>query len=232
MHAARNVGVRESHGDILVFTDPDCIAATDWLSQLDICFRNGQTVVGGSIGCYPGSYVDASAHIVKFSKWLPHGPDGFRDDLATANFAITRKSFDVIGSFDERFMSGDTELSYRLRSRGFSLFFASKASVLHIHEVTLPGLLRERFFRGIDFGSMRALREGWMPYTVALFTIGLPFLILRQTYWKWKICKSTGLRRDFFKAAMPLFLCDFVWMLGVLFGSAKTVFPGSSLRIS
>lgn len=223
MHAARNIGVRESHGDILVFTDPDCVAAPNWLSQLDVAFRNAHEVVGGSINCYPGSSVDSCAHIVKFSKWLPNGPDGFVEDLVTANFAISRKAFDAIGAFDDRFMSGDTELSYRLRSRGVSLFFASQASVMHIHEMTLPGLLRERFRRGIDFGSMRAMRERWRAHTVLVFTLGLPFLILRQTYWKWETCRRRNFGRDFLRATLPVLLSDSAWMIGVSLGSAKLV---------
>jgi len=39
-YAARNRGVEASRGDILVFTDPDCVPGRSWLRQIDGAFRD------------------------------------------------------------------------------------------------------------------------------------------------------------------------------------------------
>lgn len=38
-YAARNRGVAASSGEILAFTDPDCVPSKDWLQQIDSIFR-------------------------------------------------------------------------------------------------------------------------------------------------------------------------------------------------
>jgi glycosyltransferase involved in cell wall biosynthesis len=39
-YAARNRGIREAVGDLLVFSDPDCVPRSDWLSQIEVAMRN------------------------------------------------------------------------------------------------------------------------------------------------------------------------------------------------
>ena len=90
MHAARNAGIQAARGDVIVFTDPDCVVAPDWLSELDKSLKSGHSVVGGGIALYPGGVIDQAAHIVKFWRWFPGGEDRYAEDLATANFAVKR----------------------------------------------------------------------------------------------------------------------------------------------
>ena len=44
-YAARNAGSREAHGEVLVFTDPDCEPRADWLEQIGSAMANPQTGV-------------------------------------------------------------------------------------------------------------------------------------------------------------------------------------------
>lgn len=39
-YAARNHGILEASGDLLVFTDPDCVPQSDWLSQIEATMRD------------------------------------------------------------------------------------------------------------------------------------------------------------------------------------------------
>jgi glycosyltransferase involved in cell wall biosynthesis len=39
-YAARNVGIQKARGEILVFTDPDCVPSRDWLSRIYASMRD------------------------------------------------------------------------------------------------------------------------------------------------------------------------------------------------
>ncbi len=51
---ARNTGIQEAKGDIVVFIDDDCVAEEDWLKNLEIPFIRDPNigVVGGEITYY------------------------------------------------------------------------------------------------------------------------------------------------------------------------------------
>lgn len=50
-YAARNTGIREAVGDLLVFSDPDCVPRSDWLSRIEATMRNPEigVLVGPSL---------------------------------------------------------------------------------------------------------------------------------------------------------------------------------------
>ncbi len=49
-HAARNEGIGRARGEVLVFTDPDCEPAPDWLERLVAACDGGTRVVVGAMG--------------------------------------------------------------------------------------------------------------------------------------------------------------------------------------
>src|SRR5215510_5962818 len=53
-HEARNYGAGHSSGQVLVFTDPDCVAEPDWLERLIAHHTAGHEVVGGAMRSSPG----------------------------------------------------------------------------------------------------------------------------------------------------------------------------------
>ena len=215
MYAARNIGVGKAHGEILVFTDPDCVAEPGWLMKLDESFREGQKVVGGAIACYPAGYREMAAHLVKFWLWLPNGESDFYDDIPTANFAIERSVFDMVGGFSENYFSGDALMGYRLREHGYHLYFNAETTVQHIHEgMTFRTLLKERFIRGNDFGKMRSSLKTWNKLRSLMLLAGLLILPWRQFYCKTIVYIRRGFLRPFLLAAPLILCCDVVWMLG------------------
>ena len=83
-HAARNLGANTAGGEILVFSDPDCIMSPQWLEQLVRCHREGHSTVGGSVGnAHAGWFLDG-VHLCKYAWWLPGGKAGGRTELPSA----------------------------------------------------------------------------------------------------------------------------------------------------
>ncbi len=110
-YVARNRGVAASRGNILVFTDPDCIAEPDWLASIAAAMENPGTeiVIGGyvppadsaSIGLL-AQYENAKDAFV-FSSGIPELYYGH-----TNNMAVRRTTFERFGPFVERRRGADT----------------------------------------------------------------------------------------------------------------------------
>jgi GT2 family glycosyltransferase len=212
-HAARNRGVDLARGELLVFTDPDCVARQDWLARLVAAHDQGHAVVGGAIEV-DGGWVERGIHLSKFSAWTGGGPPGPRDDLATANVLWSRSLMGDVGPFATDEWSGDTELSWRARAEGIELRFEPRALVSHTHESSLRAAWRERYVRGEDFARMRVRVERWSRPRAALHLLAVPLVpALLMARGLGRARRAGDLRRAILTAPIQLF-AYVGWSLG------------------
>lgn len=141
--AVRNTGVKNSQGDVLAFTDSDCIAHEKWLEN-HLEFHGKGDVVMGRNFLHPGyrKYVISKAQEYGL---LPYFDFNFLDEgteklefwnLYTSNLSVKRKVFDEVGLFDEQFRyagSEDTEFGHRVVSNGYEIFYNPQAKIFHKH---------------------------------------------------------------------------------------------------
>jgi GT2 family glycosyltransferase len=153
---ARNAGVARSSSEILVFSDPDCYAAPDWLERLVRAHdqAGGEPVVG-ALACHGRRWLDRGLHLAKFSKWLPGRRARSVDMGPTANLLCSRELYASAGGFTGDMLLGDATFSWILIRAGHELRFASDAVVEHHHLDTLGEFLRERWRRGRLYGALR-----------------------------------------------------------------------------
>jgi glycosyltransferase involved in cell wall biosynthesis len=149
--AARNLGAKSATGDILVFTDSDCVPEPAWIGRLIDAFSDGRTVAaGGSYGIRNASSLLARVvheEIAVRHARLPREVDF----LGSFNVAYRRGAFLAAGGFDESFAraSGeDNDLAYRLRDAGGVLRFVPEARVAHYHPAALWPYLRTQMRHG------------------------------------------------------------------------------------
>lgn len=133
--AARNRGAASATGQIIAFTDADCIPAPDWLSVLEQRFSDPSVaVVGGGVAFEQGNYWTLADNIGTFHEYLTTRPSGLRSLLPSLNLAIRRDVFLAVGGFDERYprpAGEDSDLCIRLRRQGHRLHFEPRAVVTH-----------------------------------------------------------------------------------------------------
>jgi GT2 family glycosyltransferase len=123
----RNLGLKEAKGNIIVFTDADCIPAENWLTELIRPIKEeGENIVAGfvkSIRKFP-RFWDIDYKTLESLKYIPDAP--------TMNFAFKKEVLEVVGYFDEKFGSNeDTDFCWRAVDKGYKIRFAKKAIIFH-----------------------------------------------------------------------------------------------------
>ncbi len=132
---ARNIGVRETRGDLICFTDADCLPAPDWLARLTAPFEDPATsVVGGGVIFDTDNYWTLCDNLSWFHEYLAGTAAGEREQLPTLNLCLRRCILDRVGLLDERYPTAageDAEWTVRMRQRGYTLRFVPEAVVRH-----------------------------------------------------------------------------------------------------
>jgi glycosyltransferase involved in cell wall biosynthesis len=139
---AYNIGIRASSGDVLGFTDDDCVAARDWVRSIARAFGDephvdmlyGQVLLPASLQGHTGEVPTLPierAEVIDRSS-------GFRIYGMGANFAVRRRLFDAIGGFDEALGGGgplkssqDFDFQYRAYLAGATVALRPDVNVDH-----------------------------------------------------------------------------------------------------
>jgi cellulose synthase/poly-beta-1,6-N-acetylglucosamine synthase-like glycosyltransferase len=148
-YASRNTGIRHAKGEILAFTDSDCIAEKDWLLRAVECFGDGRVgcVAGRIEGYAPSNYIEE--YLVRTHS-LSQGSTRFLPYAQTANAVYRREVFDAVGMFEEHWISGgDADMTWRMQLHsGYTLVPCDGALIYHVHRSTLKGFFRQRITWG------------------------------------------------------------------------------------
>jgi glycosyltransferase involved in cell wall biosynthesis len=135
-YAARNRGIHLAQGEILAFTDADCIPATQWLEagvqqlqsvpncglvagKIEIFFQNPERLTP----------VELFEKVTAFEqqKYVEKEQYG-----ATANLFTSKKVMDKVGNFNaEVKSSGDVDWGKRVAAAGYQQVYAEQVCVAH-----------------------------------------------------------------------------------------------------
>ena len=149
--AARNNGAAQARGDIVLFTDSDCLPGPDWVELMLAPFKDPE--VTGVQGAYLTRQTQITSRFaqVEFEdryELMATFPD--IDLVATYAAGYRRKIFQDMGGFDTSFPvanNEDTEFSYRLCDAGHKLIFVPEALVHHRHPDSPKRYLRIKYWR-------------------------------------------------------------------------------------
>jgi glycosyltransferase involved in cell wall biosynthesis len=192
--AARNAAVAASAGEVLAFTDADCVPAPSWLREALAVLDGGADLVQGRVvAAGPVGPFDRTVRVERFSHLYE-----------TANLVLRRALFERLGGFEpwlspkrSKELGEDVWLGWRAQRSGARLAFAPDAVVAH---AVFPGTpctvvaeqLRLRFFPELT-ARIPELRRAFLWRRVflnrrrALFDLGLVgvglALVLRGPLW-------------------------------------------------
>jgi GT2 family glycosyltransferase len=219
---ARNRGAALAKGEILVFIDADCEARKDWLAVLDERLQDPQVaVVGGGIEFDTRSYWRLADNLSMFYEYLTLHPPGDRGQLPSLNLAIRRCAFEETGGFDaERYprpAGEDSDLTIRLRQRGYDLNFEPRAVVYHNPtRKSLPDLLRHGYYQG-KYSTKVDRRYAGEEGLAGIFRTR-PGLVLLSPLLSVGVTLRIFIRypylRQYWRAAPAVWLAKLAWCLG------------------
>jgi glycosyltransferase involved in cell wall biosynthesis len=152
--AARNRGIADALGNIVLFTDADCIAAPNWVEQLAMPLIH--TEIHGTVGRIVTRQTHWLAILIqaeldeRYSRMMQHE---FIDFINSGNCGFKR-SILCANRYDESFAwIEDLELSFRLVRSGNRMIFVQHAIVAHEHPQNLWVYLKRKF-RYASFASL------------------------------------------------------------------------------
>ncbi|MGC1479387.1 MAG: glycosyltransferase [Chthoniobacterales bacterium] len=148
LSVARNVGARAASGEIIAYTDSDCMADPDWLYYLVNTLTSGDFAgVGG-----PNISPPAEDWIQACVAAAPGGPshvlltDVIAEHIPGCNMAFHKWAFDLVGGFDPEYRKAgdDVDFCWRLQQEGGNIAFSPSAIVWHYRRFTLKAFRKQQ----------------------------------------------------------------------------------------
>ena len=178
LSVARNVGAEAATGEIVAYTDSDCVADPDWLTYLVAKMEaNNLTACGGPNFPPPEDTLVPAVVAV-----APGGPthvlisDEVAEHIAGCNMAFAREALLRLGGFDPiyRAAGDDVDICWRFQDAGYVIGFSPAAVVWHFRRNTVSAYFNQQ--RG--YGKAEALVYAKHPFR---------FNLLGQAKWLGRI---------------------------------------------
>jgi GT2 family glycosyltransferase len=185
---ARNAGVAQATGDVVVFVDADVVVHPDAFTRLRTAFDDdpGLTALHGSYDDAPANRGTVSAFRNLLHHHVHQRGAGEAETFWTGLGAVRRDAFLAVGGFDAgRYPHPsieDIELGDRLRAAGGSLRLDPRIQGTHLKRWTLRSMLWTDFARrGVPWVALQVrtrrvastLNMGWRHRVSALLVVVL-----------------------------------------------------------
>ena len=143
--AARNLGARQAHAEIVLFLDADMIADRDLVrAHMEGHSQRADILVAGARRTWQPVRRSGFSTVIDIDTNIPNDP-ALIDDLDvgkaySCNLSLRRSDWQRLSGFDERFPASgfeDFEFVYRAGLNGMKVIFNPQAIAYHNHPISI-----------------------------------------------------------------------------------------------
>jgi GT2 family glycosyltransferase len=143
------MGARMARGEVVFFTDTDCIANPDWMKRLWEAIQDGYPVAGGSVvNGTPDSYIGIAEYLLEFNEFNPGMKSREVRALPSCNLAVEKRIFQEVGFFPDFMKGEDTIFCDRVFMHGHRILFAPRAKITHFNRTRFVIYLKNQIALG------------------------------------------------------------------------------------
>lgn len=159
---ARNIGIKYSKGDIIVFTDSDCVPEKNWLENIFKRFKNNPELIGAGgkmLPLKPKNNIETFSANVFLNEIMKFPKQFFKPlvkflpgSFITANCAYRKEALIKVGGFNEFFKNNgeDIDLFWRMIDKfPGNLLYDPSIIVYHSFPDSYIKLVKKYFQYGI-----------------------------------------------------------------------------------
>lgn len=136
---ARNTGLKQAQGEVIVFIDDDTTFGEDFLLNHHECYKDA------SVSLVQGRVLEPQSKIASKPVWLDGNirftgsdtcpNDGWVNSVTGCNFSLHRRVLKDVEGFDENFygvsVREDSDFGYSAWKKGHKIKFSAKAGLFH-----------------------------------------------------------------------------------------------------
>ena len=194
---ARNVGVQNARGDVVLLVDGHCIIdSKEMFRNVDAAFQSSGADCLGRPQPLELSHAGAMQLSIAAARRSPigHHPDSFIyagqpcfSPAISVAVAYRKEVFEKVGLFDENFDAAeDCEFNHRIDQAGLKCYFTPDIAVRYVPRATLGGLAKQLIRYGK--GRVRLSRKhpetfSWKSFLPAVFVAGLILGVILCLLW-------------------------------------------------
>ena len=203
--AARNSGWKAASGEIVAFTDSDCVPVSNWVEVLSKPFED--SAVGGVGGTYKTENIGSilATYIGEDIKFRHDRLGKEIEATGTFSAAFRKNLLEQVGGFDETYKKAtaeDFDLCFAIRKTGHKILFVPNAIVGHYHKERFFKYIKSQFWYAVWrvylYNKYKGMLKG-DQYTPITTLIQVPVALL------------------FLVSLVPAFFVDFFFVIPLVF---------------